>query len=142
MRHIIVCGVKTKSNEIYSPAYSTEFQKSIRKLKKYRVSKILSAITDTIDMLCTESNMDILRTRLSFHQLRNFSITVDGVKYKNPYDIHVPVGGSNNNNDLVILFAYNHTEQQVVLLDIGSHKKLKIGGATNEIATVIYGRQR
>ena len=50
-----------------------------------------------------------------------------------------PVGGSNNNNDLVILFAYNHTEQQVVLLDIGSHKKLKIGGATNEFATSTYG---
>lgn len=38
-----------------------------------------------------------------------------------------------------IMDGHNHTEQQVMLLDIGSHKKLKIGGATNESATSIYG---
>ena len=136
-----VCGSTIVKNEdvVYTAIQSTKFKSSIKQYRKRFTHAANTKIQNTIEMLCSESNVDVLRTRLSFHQLKNFTMLVDGVKYKNPYDVHVPVGGSNNNNDLVILFAYDHTNHQILLLDIGSHKKLKIGGSTNEIATAVYG---
>lgn len=91
-----------------------------------RVKKLIKFIQDSIQMLCDEPDMDILKSKLSFHQLKNYTITADGTKYQNPYDIHIPAGGSNNNNDLVILFDYDHNSKLVILLDIGTHDNLNL----------------
>lgn len=123
------CGIQIKGKDTYSIQASKRFQKAFNKISKLGVKKVAQSIQDTLKLLCIESDMDILKSRLSFHQLNNYTITFDGIKYKNPYDIHVPCGGSNNNNDLVILFDYDHENKQVLLLDIGSHNKLDINGS-------------
>ncbi len=123
------CGVQIKNKDTYVVQSTKKFQKAIKKISKYGVKKLTKSIQDSIQMLCKESDMDILKSKLSFHQLNNYTITVDGIKYENPYDVHVPGGGSNNNNDLVILFDYDHDNKLVILLDIGSHNSLNINGS-------------
>ncbi|MCM1226402.1 MAG: hypothetical protein NC320_03125 [Clostridium sp.] len=131
MYNNVYCGIQIKNADVYKVYKSSRFNRRFSKYKKLSTPKIRKAIFSAIQMLCDESDMDILKSRLSFHQLNNYTITVDGIKYRNPYDIHVPGGGTNNNNDLVILFDYDHDNKEVILLDIGSHNSLNINGSTD-----------
>lgn len=125
------CGIQVKNKDTYDVQATKKFQKAIKKISKYGVKRLTKSIQDSIQILCKESDMDALKSKLSFHQLNNYTITVDGTKYKNPYDVHVPGGGTNNNNDLVILFDYDHDNKLVILLDIGSHNSLNINGSVD-----------
>ena len=109
----INCGIKVKDDGIYDAQMSSKFQKRYKRLLKSRVKKIGISINKTIEMLCNESDMDILKSKLHFHKLNNYTLEVNGTKYEDPYDIHIPGGGSNNNNDLVILFDYDHVAKQI-----------------------------
>ena len=129
MYYKIFCGIQVKGTEKYSEYKTSKFNRRFAKYKNKLTRTIRESMIASIEMLCNESDMDILKSKLRFHQLHNYTITVDGVTYKNPYDIHLPGGGSNNNNDLVILFDYDHGNKQVILLDIGQHKKLKLSSS-------------
>lgn len=131
MSYRIFAGIQVKGAETYESYMTSKFNRQFTKYQKRLAPKIKKAILSTIQMLCAESDKDILKSRLSFHQLNNYTITADGTKYENPYDVHVPGGGTNNNNDLVILFDYDHDNKLVILLDIGSHNGLNINGSVD-----------
>lgn len=126
----VLCDTNVKGSGRYRPIKSPRFAKRLSKYQKKLTPKLQKAIKSTINMICNESDLQILQSRLSFHQLHNYTLTVDGVKYENPYDVHVPTGGSNSNNDMVILFCYNHDKRQVMLLDIGTHDNLNLNAST------------
>lgn len=126
----VLCDTNVKSIGRYRPINSSRFAKRFSKYQKKLTPKLQNAIKLTINTLCMETDLQILQSRFSFHQLHNYTLTVDGVKYENPYDVHVPTGGSNSNNDMVILFCYDYDKRQVLLLDIGTHDKLNLNAST------------
>lgn len=130
MKIYVRCGISVKHDSVYTAVQTERFKKILQKLCKYGIPKLKSTIDNTVDILCHESNYDILQRRLKFHRLTNFSVSISDTKYKNPYDIHVPYAGANNNNDLVIIFAYEHDTKSIILIDIGSHNKLNLSSST------------
>lgn len=105
---------ETKSN------YTTTKKYDSRVTSYVKFEKIKKCIDDTIDILCREYEYNILHNQIRWHRLKNKQYTIDGKEYVNPVDIHVK--GIPKNNDVIILVEYNHDNNEIILLDIGSHK--------------------
>lgn len=134
----IVTSIIIKSMGEYSVSTTTKYEKRYKiYYRKFRHS-FETAVNTVIKTLQSISSSNEIPGSYKFHKLNSYSMSVDGTRYDNVYDVHVPMNGIGSHDNLVLLFTYDNDASILILLDIGDHQQLNIAGTVEYQTPLVF----